>query len=129
MIQHYSTAPYVSGVYEGHSNIVSINSDVTTSVDINKFSITVIEAENETLNLSDFTLNKTLVYPNPVKDFLHIKTDNKVDSISIFKMNGLIVYEGSLVDDKIDLSTLSSGIYFVKIEVENQSTIKKLIKN
>jgi hypothetical protein len=129
MTQHYSTAPYVSGVYEGHSNIVVINSDVTASVDINKFSITVIEAENETLDVTDFSINKVGFYPNPVKDILFVKTENKINSISIFNINGLKVFEGNLVDNKIDLSTLNSGIYFVKIETENESTFKKIIKN
>jgi hypothetical protein len=129
MTQHYSTAPYVSGVYEGHSNIVAINSDVTTSVGINKFSITVIESENETLDVADFSINKVIFYPNPVKDMLYVKTENKINSISIFNINGLKVFEGNLVDNKIDLSTLNSGIYFVKIETENESTFKKIIKN
>ena len=75
MTQYYSSAPYVSGVYEGHSNIVSIISDVTTSVDINKFSITVIESENEALSISDYSKDNTIFYPNPVKDILYIRTE------------------------------------------------------
>ena len=128
MTQYYSSAPYVSGVYEGHSNIVSISSDVTDNVDINKFSLTVIEAENETLNVSDFSANKTIVYPNPVKDVLKIISTNSILSITILNINGSKVYEEIISDNKVDLSTLNSGIYFVKIKSDHDSVIKKLIK-
>ncbi len=127
MTQYYSNAPFVSNVYDGHSNIISIDSNVTSIIDVNKFSITVIEA-NSTLGIADIDNKDFIIYPNPVTDKLNISSTNSLLSISIMSINGAKVYEGNIIDNKVDLSTLNSGIYFVKIETDNESVIKKLIK-
>lgn len=128
MTQYYSNAPYVSNVYQGHSNIISINSDVTNTIDVKKFSITVIEAENSTLSISDLSKNKLIVYPNPVKDILNVYSENDIKSITITNINGTKVLEGTIVDEKLDLSTLTSGIYIVRIETKKGINYKKIIK-
>ena len=128
MTQYYSNAPYVSDVYEGHSNIISIYSDVTNTIDVKKFSITVIEAENSTLSISDLSKRKLIVYPNPVKDILNVYSENNIKSITIMNVNGAKVFEGTIVDQKLDLSTLTSGIYIIKIETEKGINYKKIVK-
>ena len=61
------------------------------------------------------------IYPNPVSDFLSIKTDSKTGKIEIFSILGecvLVEQTPSSVQNniqKIDVSNLNSGIYFVKI--------------
>lgn len=129
MAQYYSNVPYVNGVYEGHSNIASLTSNVTNNVDINKFSITVIEAENEALHVTDFFTDNVIVYPNPVKDILNIKSKNSIQSIAIKNLNGVTVYEKEKVyDGEINLSVLNTGIYFIKVNTNEGSEIKKLLK-
>jgi hypothetical protein len=64
-----------------------------------------------------------ILYPNPVSDFLYLKNAEQTDNIKILSALGIIVLEGDY-KDKIDLSSLNSGLYFLK--ADNQ--IIKFIK-
>ncbi len=74
-------------------------------------------------NLSEFT-----VFPNPTKDWLEIKSDNAtINSVRLFDSYGRMIVSSKNVS-KLDLSHLSSGIYFLEIESETHSIRKKIIK-
>ena len=76
------------------------------------------------LGVSDNTLQNFSIYPNPVNDILHIKTDKKVDRVTIFDCNGRKVLEGS--EKILNVGNLPTGIYFVRIFSEGKIAIKKL---
>jgi hypothetical protein len=69
------------------------------------------------------------VYPNPTKDVLHIKSDQQKYQISIFDVNGKQILKKSSNDfiTSINTKTYTSGIYFLKIEQNNQIILKKII--
>jgi hypothetical protein len=59
----------------------------------------------------DISMTLTL-YPNPVHDFLHISGSNN-HSIQIYTIEGIQVLQTDF-KDKIDVSSLATGMYFVK---------------
>jgi hypothetical protein len=74
------------------------------------------------------------IYPNPVDSNLKIDL-NELDSnnrikIEILTIKGKKIFQKklSILDNSIDLSDLSSGIYFLKITVNNSSILKKVVK-
>ncbi|MDB4225727.1 T9SS type A sorting domain-containing protein [Algibacter sp.] len=128
LTQYSSVAPYVSGVAEGDSNILSINSNITDTFNARRFSISVIEVNN-TLSNNDFNQNNVSIYPNPVKDVLTIETNNTLKGVSVYNINGSRVFDIKNVSSKIiDLSTLNSGMYILKIETNETTEYKRLIK-
>lgn len=71
-----------------------------------------------------------VIYPNPVSDVINIKLDHKISKfkVSIYNTTGQLV---SVHDNKksINISQLKSGVYLLKIEAANLSTlVKKIIK-
>lgn len=129
MTQYRSNSPWVSGVALGDTNIIFNNEAVTTTFNARKFSITVIEAQNEALNIDEVLLSNLSIYPNPVKDILNIGTTEILKAVSVFSVNGSKVYDAEdITSNAIDLSTLTSGIYILKIETNKGSEFKKLIK-
>lgn len=66
-----------------------------------------------------------LVYPNPVKDFLHIQSDEKF-TYSIFNLAGSLVDEGKVKNQRISFGFLPKGIYIL---ILNDQLVKKIIKN
>ncbi len=127
--QYYSNTPYVSGVYEGHSNIISNTSNVSaTTFNANKFSITTIEVANTVLAIEDNSIDKLVAFPNPVKGLLTIKMLDIIDEITIYNSNGARIYSKENPTNTIDLSLLSSGTYILKIRIKKKTTIKKFIK-
>jgi len=73
------------------------------------------------------------IFPNPVEDFLEIKLkdfDEINAEIKIHNQLGNIFLEKKLNTSQLIISTnhLSKGIYFLKIETEKGSIIKKFIQ-
>ena len=70
----------------------------------------------------DSVSNETFkLYPNPVEDYLYIQSsDTTIKNIDIYNMLGKRIYTSSS-ENRLDMSSYSAGIYFVKI---NNSTFK-----
>jgi len=87
----------------------------------------------ESLGFDDIQIDNISVYPNPVSNLLNVNTgSNNNLSYSIFNIMGQSISSGKLtaVDNRIDFSQLSKGVYFFNIynrELNKQNTYK-LIK-
>ena len=69
------------------------------------------------------------VYPNPVKDELRIESNGlTIKSVEIFGLSGKTVYQSSNFSNPINVSVLSQGIYFLKIETEKGVIARKFVK-
>lgn len=68
------------------------------------------------------------VYPNPVENILKINSNLKYEKIHITNSSGLIVFEKNDFSNELDLSEISSGIYFLKIYFNDKVIVNKIIK-
>ncbi len=79
------------------------------------------------LSISDLNRKSMSIYPNPTQSELNISGDTEIKSADIYNSIGkLVLTSPELSLRKIDVSSLSSGIYFLKIN--NAQTIK-FVKN
>lgn len=69
-------------------------------------------------------------FPNPVKDVLNLSYDKNITNISVINLLGQEVLSAKINsnDAKIDMSSLKSGLYMVKVFAENQEKTIKVIK-
>ena len=68
------------------------------------------------------------IYPNPVSDLLTIDYD-KAYTANIYNLNGLLVDQVKSNNNKIDVSKLANGIYFIKLQTDLEIlTFQKFIK-
>ena len=67
-------------------------------------------------------------YPNPVKEFLHFKTEHNILKIEIYDIAGRILSSNSVSKNKIDLSVLKSGNYILNIYTEKGIMKTKIVK-
>jgi len=81
------------------------------------------------LSVSDNTLLDMRIYPNPSNgSYVTIQTPvNGVKYVEVFDITGKRLINTSLNADTLDVSSISSGIYLVKVTVEGQSKTSKLI--
>ncbi|MDD3322868.1 MAG: T9SS type A sorting domain-containing protein [Paludibacter sp.] len=68
-------------------------------------------------------------YPNPVKDYLSILSDVKVEKIEIYNLSGVLVksVEGNV--NSIDMSKMNKGSYLVKTVTGNGVVKQMILKN
>lgn len=62
------------------------------------------------------------IYPNPVKDLLHIKGAEKIESAEIYNMVGQKIRAFDRVNDRIDVSFLVKGNYILELSVKGGKT-------
>lgn len=83
------------------------------------------------LSVPEKNLNQAIkIYPNPTDDVVDIKADSTIRSIQVYDVQGRILISKILSEENasVDLSSYSSGIYYLKINSDNGAKTEKLIK-
>jgi hypothetical protein len=72
------------------------------------------------------------VYPNPTSGLLQVRSDDEIRSYHVFSLEGRMCDSGTgnhASEVKIDLTGLSTGVYFLKIQSLQNEQILKVIKH
>lgn len=68
------------------------------------------------------------IYPNPTTSIIKIDPKEKIKSFELYNISGQLIKKGGKVGE-ISLENNSSGIYIIKITLENNETsVSKVIK-
>jgi len=86
----------------------------------------VVLSEDCELGVIENTTNSFTIYPNPVQNVLFIETQQPIETVKIYNLQGQLITEGST--SRIDVSQLSAGLYFVQVAVAGKREIKKFVK-
>ncbi len=87
------------------------------------------------LSSDNFEFNNVTISPIPTNGILNINFDAiDVKDIEVYDISGKLIYEKHQINSdsksiQIDLSAATNGAYFVKLFTENNSIVKKIIKN
>jgi PKD repeat protein len=94
------------------------------------YSVLVRPASN--LNIDQIAGLNLALYPNPVQDELTIALQNKaaLNAYAIYDISGKKVMASTInPSNRIQVSGLSKGLYFIKVKAANSEMIGKFIKN
>lgn len=81
------------------------------------------------LSVNNFEGSQVTVYPNPTNGILNIISDTSIDTIEIYNYLGQLI-QSDKETSKIDVSSLSQGIYIMTLKVSSGEIFtKKIIKN
>jgi len=102
--------------------------DLIENVDINTQHV-FIEGEN-VLGTSDFALNGISLYPNPTSAIINFSLKNMEGTpVRIIDVNGRTVLKTSISsNNNINIETLTNGVYFVQLQIENKDLSYKFVK-
>ncbi|MCK7591943.1 aryl-sulfate sulfotransferase [Subsaxibacter sp. CAU 1640] len=81
----------------------------------------------ENLSINESNINNIKIYPNPTSKLLTFDFDGLIERIDIIDMMGTLIITASNVHE-LDISHLNSGVYFLRLEIDKQFLIKKIIK-
>ena len=81
--------------------------------------------QNTTASTEDIFANKFSVYPNPSSDVLNIRTNEPIDKVELYNIIGQLIVAKKTTN--INISSLKTGIYILKIYSGNRSVIKKVM--
>ena len=82
---------------------------------------------SSTKNTPDTPSNKIEIFPNPTSDYIILRSSTSISKVEIFDQNNRIVISSQSLE--IDVSSLISGVYFVRcITSNNVQYYQKFIK-
>ena len=89
-----------------------------------------LRVETDELGLDSNELANFSFYPNPVKDILTISNSSKIQKVEIYNLNGNLVWTKSIQGNQaaLNLESLSSGVYVMKISTEKETKSVKILK-
>ena len=133
-----ASSPSLSG---GAWISIDVAVDLSAFTDLKQFGITNNNKNNSwydnlyfykaaTAGVSDNELLNVSMYPNPTADRLNISASNTIKNASIFNILGkkVMSLEINKNSKSIDVSSLASGIYLIKYQLDNATGTAKFIK-
>ena len=139
-----SLQPYPAGLTVATLRFSSANSSILpadmgaiTSYINGEVATTAVKGEKHSVGMTEQTLSERVdVYPNPAKNLFHVSLPYADEvALNIYDISGRLVYKQLLQKvtegqvQTISAEQLDKGVYFLKIQVGQQSITKKLVKN
>ena len=89
-----------------------------------------ISAYDGSLATNSFDSANFTYYPNPIKNVLNLSYTQDITSVTVFNLLGQEMLTKTLntTHGVIDMSSMASGAYFVKVTADNQTKTIKVIK-
>ena len=111
------------------SNNANVQIYAIAAADFGGSATTVIKTINSSSGLETLDNANVIVYPNPAKDQLTIAAGMKMDRIEFVTVTGQTMFTQIVNNNttNIQLSGVSSGMYFVKIYAESGIVVKQVI--
>ena len=81
-----------------------------------------------TLGVSTATVQSAQVYPNPAIDLLNITKVSDKATYKIVNMASQVVAKGNIVDNKVQISQLTKGVYVIAVDNGGEVSQVKFIK-
>jgi len=140
-VHHYTYQPEVRNAstwpFDADQYILlntAIQPSITASFTESDMIIDYVRVYQESsLSTSNSTLNELIIYPNPTKDKLILKTPSHLigSKVIMYSTLGQSLSNFTLneVNTSIDLSSFKEGIYLLNFQTNNGSFIKEIIKN
>jgi hypothetical protein len=82
----------------------------------------------EMTNESSITKSSIIVYPNPAIKTLYFNVIINYSIVEVFDISGKLLLKKQLDSRQLDISNLSQGLYFIKLETNEGMVVKKFIK-
>lgn len=92
---------------------------------VDNFQITTASLNTDDVIFEDFTY-----FPNPVTNILSLKAQDNIQSVTVFNMLGQEVMRSSpnSLENEIDMSSLQTGAYFLKVKINDVEGDFRIIK-
>ena len=127
----YTDQHSVWNIYDDKTHYI----EVVAIYDNGKRSVGTIGKMSDVVNVKEIEDHQRNVniYPNPAKDEIHVSSEERIEEVRIYNINGqqttVNSQQTSSTGMTINISNLNSGVYFIKIDTERGNIVKRFIKN
>ncbi|MEY4834524.1 MAG: hypothetical protein RI980_639 [Bacteroidota bacterium] len=84
---------------------------------------------NSTVASCTSSARQISMFPNPVKNQLHLSAGENIEKVEFFTSHGLLIMTSNDANNPIDMENIPAGMYFIKVYVGNDVSEMKVIKS
>ncbi len=86
-----------------------------------------VVGNNCNLNSDQFSNDKSILMQNPARDVVLFDQNTTIQNVKIYSLLGQLMLDADQPQSSLDISSLSSGVYFVLIQTDQKIHKEKLI--
>lgn len=109
------------------NNVFTVTVSDGTNTKEAEVSVFVVNCEN----VEEQTLEGVTVYPNPAKDMIYINVEQDYDVLQckLYNIQGQLVrsYQAEAENGSVNVENISSGIYYLDIDIDGKHIVKKIV--
>jgi hypothetical protein len=68
------------------------------------------------------------VYPNPATTFLTVDGYNQGTITEVYDVNGRMIFTKTISSNQLDISSLSKGLYIIRLNPLQDNVVRKFVK-
>jgi len=127
-VNSYSTITLTA---EANPTSVKRTANITVSGSGVTSKIIVVSQPEGTTAIEDISDDAITVYPVPAHNIIYISGLKKESEVKIYDVCGNLILTTNLnpFSTRIDLTSLSKGVYFVKLQIDHSVVVKQFVKN
>lgn len=115
--------------YNDEGKLITLGVDIMCPCIINELPDSSDMLDSPTTRQAEVKESRISVYPNPTENVLYIDSTDEVQSVKIYSVSGSVVISlDKLNGNSIDVSSLASGMYVVRIQTEDGNYTQKVFK-
>ena len=122
--ESYTRVPDITGSFIQHADTTMLLFSPGTYIDG-----TTPFMSMSGVGIDEELANQFNIYPNPVNTTFTIETVLKVDEVVVYSTAGQVVLVEKEDVNRIDISSLPSGVYLVSIKSTSGTAVKQIIKH
>jgi|GEM_PF-994653 len=114
--------------YAGTDSYIAFRLNAGSSPFVSMYIDDVVWANQ--LGTGTFNNNTFTYYPNPVKDILNLSYDKNITKVAVYNVLGqeIMIKNNNANQSQLDMSSLASGTYLVRVTADNADKTFKVIK-
>ncbi len=116
---------------QSNGDIIAAGNSFTNNINITGISLVAYKQDSENLN-NNFIQSNINIYPNPAKNILHIEglSSTQKTNLSVADLSGNIKLQSESITGSysLNIASLKTGNYLLKIETGDNAVTKKFMK-
>ncbi len=110
------------------TDTVNGNGSYTYSIIAKKYDskAEAVSVKVEVLGLNEINVNRISIYPNPASDVIYVDVNDSFNAV-IYNYQGQMIKNVNVDNGQINVSDLTSGIYFLEIRTGNEVSVNKVL--
>lgn len=122
---------YGDGISGGYVRVKDANNNLLVSISGTAFTDkAIINLNVGSVGIEDVTVDENItLYPNPTHDIINIATDQNIQQVEVYNMQGQRVAAEMGNVNSISLNGMANGLYILKVTTENGVNTYKVNKN